>query len=98
LALSAPNPQEDRQMTTLLDKKGELDHMNARKIGVTSAVVGALSFVSGAAGFWVASASAERPVVALSAGPTSSISPLEMHLKANPADIPVQYMRGDSYY
>jgi hypothetical protein len=48
-------------------------------------------------GFWTKSTFAERPV-ALSAGPTSSLSPLEMHSKLKSDDIPVQYMRGDSYY
>jgi len=51
-----------------------------------------------ALGFWTKSTSANHPDVALAVGPTSSLSPLEMHLKAKPADIPVQYMRGDSYY
>jgi hypothetical protein len=38
------------------------------------------------------------PAIALSVAPAPSISPLEMHQKMKPADIPVQYMRGDSYY
>jgi hypothetical protein len=58
--------------------------------------VGAIVIV--ASGFWIKSTSADRPVVALSVGSTPSISPLEMHQKAKQADIPVQYMRGDSYY
>ena len=59
--------------------------------------VGAIVFGFGL-GFWTKSTFADHPVVALSAGPTSTLSPLEMHLKAKSADIPVQYMRGDSYY
>jgi hypothetical protein len=51
-----------------------------------------------ASGFWTKSTLADRPDVALSIGPTSSLSPFEMHLKVTPADIPVQYMHGDSYY
>jgi hypothetical protein len=49
-------------------------------------------------GVWTRSTFADHPVVALSAGPTSSLSPFEMHLKVKSADVPVQYMRGDSYY
>jgi hypothetical protein len=49
-------------------------------------------------GFWTKSTFADRPVVALSVNPSSSISPLEMHSKLKSDDIPVQYMRGDSYY
>ena len=55
----------------------------------------ALGFASG---FWTKSTLANHPDVALSVGPASSLSPFEMHLNAKPADIPVQYMRGDSYY
>ena len=52
-----------------------------------------------ASGFWTKSTLANHPDVApLSVGPTLSLSPLEMHLQVKPADIPVQYMRGDSYY
>jgi hypothetical protein len=51
-----------------------------------------------ASGFWTKSTLADHPDVALSVGPMSSLSPLEMHLKVKPGDIPVQYMRGDSYY
>jgi hypothetical protein len=49
-------------------------------------------------GFWTKSTFADHPVIALSAGPTSSLSPFEMHSKLKSDDIPVQYMRGDSYY
>jgi hypothetical protein len=65
------------------------------KMMLVGAVAVALGFASG---FWTKSTLANHPDVALSVGPMSSLSPLEMHLKANPADIPVQYMRGDSYY
>ena len=51
-----------------------------------------------ALGFWTKSTFANHPGVTLSVGPASSLSPLEMHHKAKAADIPVQYMRGDSYY
>jgi len=52
-----------------------------------------------ASGFWTKSTLANHPDVApLSVGPTLSLSPLEMHLQVKPADIPVQYMRGDAYY
>ena len=51
-----------------------------------------------ASGFWTKSTLADHPDVALSVGPMSSLSPLEMHLKVKPGDIPGQYMRGDSYY
>jgi hypothetical protein len=51
-----------------------------------------------ASGFWTKSTLADHPDVTLSVEPTSSLSPPEMHLKLTSADIPVQYMRGDSYY
>jgi hypothetical protein len=58
--------------------------------------VGAIVLI--ALGILAKSTLANDPVVALSVGPMPSLSPLEMHFKAKSADIPVQYMRGDSYY
>jgi hypothetical protein len=49
-------------------------------------------------GFWTKATFADPSVVALSVSPSSSISPLELHSKLKSDDIPVQYMRGDSYY
>ena len=65
------------------------------KMTLVAAGALALGFASG---FWTKSTLADHPDVALSVGPTLSLSPLEMHLKVKPADIPVQYMRDDSYY
>jgi hypothetical protein len=58
--------------------------------------VGAIVLI--ALGLLAKSTLANDPVVALSVGPTQTLSPLEMHVKAKSADIPVQYVRGDSYY
>jgi hypothetical protein len=56
----------------------------------------AVAVVSFSAGIWTRETLFERP--ALAAGNLSTISPSEMHRNLKSDDVPVQYMKGDSYY
>ena len=59
-------------------------------------VVVATAVPAFAAGVWTQASLAERhrPEIRTSSTP-STISPLEMHRKVKPDDLPVQYMEGD---
>ena len=59
-------------------------------VGIVVAVVGF------AAGIWTRETFFQWP--ALTAGNVSTISPSEMHRNLKSDDVPVQYMKGDSYY